>query len=210
MFRLLLTCFEPYGIHPQNASRFCLDEFLASPTEKVDIVCREYPVDFEQTRSLLASDWQSPPDGVIHLGQAPGTPAIQLETFAINVGMIPDMPPEGAFPLDRHGPAAIRSVFPVQSVAPELRRAGIPCVVSYHAGTYLCNAVYYWSMQHAQALGGTVPVVFVHLPLDPRQNLVGRNPLPSLPSTICAAGLRIIVQAIQVESEKRQPRVDTL
>jgi pyroglutamyl-peptidase len=74
-----------------------------------------------------------------------------------------------------------------------LREDGIPAQVSYHAGTYLCNGVLYLSQHIAAENRLKTRSTFIHLPLASSQVLSERQDWPSLPSEMCARGIRIIL-----------------
>ena len=77
--------------------------------------------------------------------------------------------------------------------AETLREAKIPARVSYHAGTYLCNATLYWSHYLAEKLGLTTRTTFVHLPLDVSQVAQGSKDTASLPAETSAQALRLML-----------------
>ncbi len=167
---ILITAFEPYGPFDTNSSQLCL-EALKSQAWETAAEFRVYPVDFAAARRMLAEDLAARYSLAIHLGQSPYARGLQLEAVALNVGGPPDAPPEHYDVLEADGPVAYRTALPVDRLASGLRGAGIAAQVSYHAGTYLCNAVYYWSHYLAARLGLETMPLFVHLPLVPEQVL---------------------------------------
>jgi pyroglutamyl-peptidase len=102
--------------------------------------------------------------------------------------------PDQFQPLVPGGPAAYRSSLPLAEWAGQIRQLGIPCQVSYHAGTYLCNALLYLTHHIAQQQSLKTRAAFIHLPLAPQQVLSERSDTPSLPSAICAEGVRLIIR----------------
>lgn len=196
MNRILVTAFEPYGPFQSNASQLCLARLASQPWE-TSAVFRLYPVDFQRARQMLADDLAAHYTLAVHLGQSPYARAIQLEAVALNVGGPPDVPPEHYQPLEADGPVAYRTPLPLDRLASGLREQGIAAQVSYHAGTYLCNAVYYWSHYLAARLGLSTIPLFVHLPLVPEQlalppftplpPAVSMPPAPMLPPAAMAA-----------------------
>lgn len=191
--RVLLTGFEPYLDFRQNASALCLDCLVAAPPQRVHLTTRVYPVDFQRVPDLLAEDLRTTrPDLAVHLGQSPHSAVVALEAFAINAGCVPECPGE-PFLLRPDGPAAYRCGLPLARWAQALRESGYPVALSHHAGTYLCNAVYYWSCDLAARLQLATQSVFVHLPLDAAQ--VDRRPdHPGLAAETSAAVVRQIVE----------------
>jgi pyroglutamyl-peptidase len=193
---VLVTAFEPYDRWTHNASWLALVELTRNLPESPRIVTRLYPVDFQRARQRLEDDLLANYDFALHLGQAPGTARIQLEAIGLNVGGNSTELPEAFRPLEVEGPTAYRSPLPLAHWAALIRAAGIPATVSYHAGTYLCNAVLYLSLHLAQKHGLRTQCGFVHVPLAPQQVLGERGDVPSLPSTLTAAALRTILETL--------------
>ncbi len=196
MTRVLITAFGPYSCWTTNASWLALVEFTRDMPDTLQIVTRRYPVDFEVTRRLLEEDLRLGFDYALHLGQAPGSSSIQLETIGVNVGGHSSQHPDEFRPLVDDGPVAYRSVLPLANWAGELRKRGIPAHVSYHAGTYLCNATLYLSHFLAGKYGLATRSTFIHLPLEISQVLDDDNDLPSLSAATAAQALRIIAERI--------------
>ena len=193
---ILLTAFEPYDRWPENSSWLALVELTRQLPAGAKVVTRRYPVDFEQTRSRLAEDLAADYDFALHLGQAPGLGRVHLEAIGINVGGHSSLLPDQFQPLVPGGPAAYRSTLPLASWAGQIRQQGIPCQVSYHAGTYLCNAVLYLTHHFAAEQRLKTRAAFIHLPLAPSQLLGDRQDCPSLPSPLAAEAVRLIVQEL--------------
>lgn len=186
MATILLTAFEPYGRWNQNASQLCLEELHRSPPAG-DVITRVYPVEFGAVRQRLEADLVPEIDLAIHLGQSPAASAIHLETVGLNIGGEPDA--RGRGHIEPGGPTAYRTDLPLDHWAAELAALGIPATVSYHAGTYLCNATLYWSLHLAETKGLRTQSVFLHLPFAPEQ-----NESPALPAAECARAVRTVVE----------------
>jgi len=104
--------------------------------------------------------------------------------------------PEDFEPLDQDGPVAYRTDLPLAEWAAKIRKAGIPCRVSYHAGTYFCNAVLYLSHLLVQQKSLTTRPLFIHLPLDVSQAIDARKDVATLPATTMAAAVRLILDEL--------------
>ena len=195
---VLITAFEPYDRWPENSSWLALVELTRELPAGHKIVTRRYPVDFEQARSRLFDDLAADYDFALHLGQAPGIGRIHLEAIGVNVGGHSSLPADQ--PLVPEGPAAYHSTLPLADWAGQIRQLGIPCQVSYHAGTYLCNALLYLTHHIAREQRLKTRAAFIHLPLTPQQVLCDRLDLPSLPSSQCAEAVRLIVRTLEGES----------
>ena len=200
MTRVLLTAFEPYDRWQENASWQAIIEFTKQLPPEPKITTRRYPVDFQQVRERLESDLAENFDYAIHLGQAPGTGRIQLEAVGLNIGGTSAQLPEEFQPLASDGPVAYRSRLPLGNWAAQLREAGIPAQVSYHAGTYLCNATLYLTHYLVERRRLKTQAAFIHLPLTPEQVVHQRQDLPSLPSSIAASAMRVIVKGLKPKS----------
>ena len=195
MTSVLITAFEPYDCWRENSSWLCLRELTRERPTEPAITTRRYPVDFQAAKEKLAQDLKANFDYAIHLGQAPRSAAIRLEEIGLNLGGSSETR-EALRPLAADGPVAYRSQLPLADWAAKLCSAGIPAQVSYHAGTYLCNAVFYWSHYFSQQLALRTRSAFIHLPLDLSQTLGQREELPSLPAAVSAAAVRLILEEL--------------
>ncbi len=194
--RILLTAFEPYGEWDRNSSWESLVVWLSQVGGSPQIVTRKYPVDLVQLQARLERDLSQGVDAVLHLGQAPGIAHVQLESIAVNVAGITDVAGEEFGPILSNAPLAYRTRFPVGKWSRELRQASIPSAVSYHAGTYLCNAAMFLS-HHWFASRQEVPFVgFVHLPLIPEQVVHRGSGYASLPAVQSAKAIGLLVDKI--------------
>ncbi len=191
--RVLITAFEPYDRWSTNSSWEALVTLTKELPESPKVVTRRYPVDFAVAQAKLQEDLAANYNYVLLLGQAPGIGRVHLEAVGINVGGHSSQSPDEFRPLIEEGPAAYRSALPLDQWAAAVRQAGIPCQVSYHAGTYLCNAVLYLAHYLAEQQRLKTRTTFVHLPLCPSQVLGQRQDLPSMTSQDASQAIRIIL-----------------
>ncbi len=202
MSSVLITAFEPYDRWKTNSSWLALVELTRDLPAELKIVTRRYPVDFSTVKQRLADDLAANYDYALHLGQAPGSGRIQLEAVGLNVGGSGGQTADQFRPLVDDGPVAYRSPLPLADWAVRLSTAGIPATVSYHAGTYLCNAILYLSCYLAERMRLPTQAAFIHLPLDLTQTAGLPQDFASLPSATSAAAVRLILAALA------QPPVD--
>lgn len=193
MLRVLITAFEPFDRWSENSSWLALLELTRSLPESPKIVTRRYPVDFAKAKERLSEDLAADFDFALHLGQSSKIGRIELEAIGLNVGGEPGQSSDEFQTLVPSGPAAYRTSLPLARWAALLREDGIPAQVSYHAGTYLCNAVLYLSQHIATTRRLKTRSTFIHLPLAPSQVLGERQDWPTLPSEMCARGIRHIL-----------------
>jgi pyroglutamyl-peptidase len=193
MRKVLITAFGPYDHWRENSSWLALVELTRDMPEGLAITTRRYPVDFGAVKRLLAQDMEAEYDIALHLGQAPGASYVRLEAIGLNMGGTSSELPERFQPLSPEGPLAYRSSLPLARWASVLRAAEIPAQVSFHAGTYLCNATLYWSHYLAEIHRLPTRSAFIHLPLDHSQVLSDQIATPWLPAKLAAEGLRLIL-----------------
>ena len=197
MPKVLITAFGPYANYADNASWLALMELTRDYPELSGVTTRRYPVDFEETRERLEKDLQTAYDVILHVGQSVGANAIELEQIALNVGRHSEAPADESFDLISDGPVAYRSALPLAEWSRLIRTAGIPCKVSHHAGTFLCNAVLYWTSHLIATNRWNSQVGFIHLPLSPQQDGATTSNHPMLPTSMAANALHIILQQLQ-------------
>jgi pyroglutamyl-peptidase len=193
---VLITAFDAYGHWQQNSSWLALVELTRSLPDRPTVTTRRYPVDFQTMRDRLAADLKGNYDYAIHLGQAPGHGRIELEAVGLNVAGTHEQMPDEFDVLSDDGPVAYRTGLPLADWAAKIRRAGIPCQVSYHAGTFLCNAALYLSHLLAEQNSLTTRPVFVHLPLEVSQALTESKDVATMPATTMAAAIRLILDEL--------------
>jgi pyroglutamyl-peptidase len=163
---VLLTGFEPFGGDVSNPSGEAVHAVAAHWTGPEVLVSAVLPVTFHgAARRLRELIVEHRPDVVICVGLAGGRAAIGVERVAVNLidARIPDN--DGAQPVDEPSvvgaPAAAFSTLPVKTIARAISEAGLPAEVSYSAGTFVCNHVFFTALDAAPP--GT-RAGFVHVP----------------------------------------------
>jgi len=206
--KVLVTGFEPFGGDAVNASAETVEALAASWAGPDDLVTAVLPVVFDDVRAadgpLLRLVDEHEPDVVVAVGLAAGSSKVRLERVAINLmdARIPDN--GGAQPVDTAvadgGPAARFTTLPVKAAAAAVRAAGIPAGVSYSAGTFVCNAVFY-TLQHTLVDRPGVLSGFVHVPRtteevggEPAASALSDGGEPHLPRAALARALEIVVR----------------
>jgi len=196
MVRILLTAFDKYDCWTTNASWLALIEFTRNLPTVAEVTTRLYPVELNEMKEKLVNDLKANYDFVFHIGQAPKSSCIQLEEIAINVvssGKTIEHS-DAVGQVCSGGPDAYRCELVVQAYAQALRKAGIPAQVSFHAGTFLCNAMLYWSCRLADVLELSTKSMFIHVPLATSQVLELDEPLPFMASSMVGEALTLLVK----------------
>ncbi|MFM8325850.1 MAG: pyroglutamyl-peptidase I, partial [Pirellulaceae bacterium] len=174
-----------------NSSWETIVELLRVRGTIPNVITRRYPVSLTRFQERLEVDLARGFDSIIHLGQAPGISQIHLEAIAVNVAGVTEAEGADFGDLVVGGPVGYRSKFPLGVWASYLRQSGIPARVSYHAGTYLCNAALYLSHHWLETHGKAGRVAFIHLPLSDQQVRESGRSLASMPldTMVKAVGL---------------------
>lgn len=159
MSGVLVTGFEPFGVHEVNPSQLIAEELGG-------VVL---PVSYDRAADALrAAIDEREPDLVVCFGLADSRSAISVERWAHNLDEAATVDNDGApgsgCPIDPDGPLALASTLPVDAVVAALRDEGIPAEVSRDAGGYLCNHVFYVLMRAIEVDRPGMRGGFVHIP----------------------------------------------
>ena len=185
---ILITGFEPFGGQSVNPSW----EAVSALPERIGAYRLEklrLPVEYgEAARRVLVKARELSPQVILCVGQAGGRDSVTPEVIGINLreASIPDnagAAPAGT-PIDPDGPDGIFSTLPVREMAEAIRARGIPALLSYSAGAYVCNELLYTLLNRFR--GTDTRVGFIHVPYIPSQ---GTPCLPQerLPQALAAA-----------------------
>lgn len=194
---VLLTGFDPFGGESTNPSWQAVAALHGRRIGGHRVVAMQLPTSFRGAEQALRRALREhAPQRVIAVGQAGRRAEISLERIAINLidARIPDN--DGQQPIDvpvvAGGPDGYFSSLPLKAIVQALQAQGLPASISYSAGTYVCNQVFYLLM-HAlrrkpRVLGG-----FVHVPYLPEQAARQPYPVPSMDLQTIVAALRVVV-----------------
>jgi len=216
--RVLLTGFEPFGGEEINPSWEAVRLVEQEPPAGVEVrVARLDCVFGRALEQLYTAIRETDPDLVICVGQAGGRPDITVERVAINLdeARIPDNAgvSRSGTPVAADGPTAYFPSLPVKACVAAVRAAGVPASLSYTAGTFVCNHVFYGLMHHIATERPGIRGGFVHVPALPEQAAEPPRPglsLPSLPAVTVATGLRALVTAaVEVAEDIEAPAGET-
>ena len=169
---LLLTFFGPFPgvpVNPTVALAEGAQRLLAQMRPDLNVITRELPVSYDGSSAALRTALQEvQPDALISLGVAVGRDVVSLEQVAINLDSAGIEDNDGDQrcdePIAPGGQEAYFSSLPVRASFERLRVAGEPVEISYTAGTYVCNHVFYEGQRISRELGLSIPAGFVHVP----------------------------------------------
>jgi pyroglutamyl-peptidase len=194
--RALVTGFDPFGGDQVNPSSLVVGG-LTGRIGDVEVATAQLPTSYaDSARVLLGAIEEVRPDFVLCVGQAGGRTELCLERVAINVqdARIPDN--DGNQPIDvpvvANGPAAYFATLPIKACVAEMRKAGLPAVVSNTAGTFVCNHILYALMDIIRQQPTPMRGGFLHIPYVPEQaSRLGGAPSMALADIV--RGIEIIV-----------------
>jgi pyroglutamyl-peptidase len=179
---VLITGFVPWGTNDVNPSGEIARELGG----------HLLPVDFNRApRELRRLIRTSRPQAVLMMGLAPGRKTIALEAVALNVEHHDEQGKDRRWlrRIRRGAPMALPSRLPLDRIHDRLRRAGIPVSISHHAGTFVCNRVFYEGLSACK-----VPCGFVHVP-----------PFTAMSQSRQIRAIRAILRAIDGSSPEARP-----
>ncbi|EKO3611065.1 pyroglutamyl-peptidase I [Vibrio metschnikovii] len=207
MFKVLLTGFEPFGEDSLNPSQALLNAKEQLHVTGVEVIGCVLPVVRYQAAEVAINAIKThQPDLVLMFGQASGRAAITPELVAINLDDYRIADNAGHQPIDEaiiaDGPAAYFTTLPVKAMVEDLQQAGIAAEVSYSAGTFVCNHLFY-AVQHYLSQHD-IPSGFIHIPALPEQVPATNPSLPSLGLEPLIAAVRVMIQTCYYSKQDRQ------
>ena len=203
--KLLTTGFAPFGGERINPAWEAVRR-LPDRMGESELIKAEMPTSFAGCAAALEEAcrlWR--PDGVLCVGQAGGRACVTVERVAINLAeaSIPDN--DGAKPVDQPlvpgGPAAYFATLPVKAMVRRVREAGIPCQLSYTAGTYVCNCLMYRALHLAAEVYPGMRAGFIHVPYALRQAADKPGSTPSMSLEAITAALAAAIEAAALGQE---------
>lgn len=168
--RILLTGFGPFPGVPTNPSAWLaetLAEGLPAPDLHGRIQARIFPTEW-QAAALVADLCETlQPHVMIHFGVSEHAKTFRIEHSAHN-RTAPRADAGGALPASPvilgEGAGRLDTAFPAAALARHLKANGVAAVTSHSAGHYLCNFLYYHSLDWALRQSAPPLVLFVHVP----------------------------------------------
>ncbi|WP_158583916.1 pyroglutamyl-peptidase I family protein [Salinibius halmophilus] len=165
---MLITAFQAFGDHSNNPTME-IAKILASDyhSERIKLHTQVLPVERYACLTLLNQAVNRvKPSVVIALGLAANRDRITIERVALNLDDFPIADNAGHQPRDEQiivdAPLALMSTLPVKAIQQRLQAESIASEISYSAGTYVCNHLFF-GMQHQLKEQG-VCSGFIHTP----------------------------------------------
>ncbi|MEZ3434692.1 MAG: pyroglutamyl-peptidase I [Lachnospiraceae bacterium] len=203
--KVLVTGFDPFGGEPVNPA-FEAVKMLPDEIAGAEIIKLEIPTVFSKCGPAVEEGIKKyEPDVVINVGQAGGRSCVTIEQVGINLAeaRIPDnageQPSDEA--LQEDGAPAYYATIPVKAIVKNIRDHGIPCHISYTAGTYVCNCIMYNVLHMAATKYTNIRAGFIHVPFAAEQAVGKPNGTPFMSLEMIAKSLEYAIEAT-VKNEK--------
>ncbi len=169
MGRLLVTGFDAFGSLDVNVSEEVVRALPRAWTADVVLRTEVLPTVYaEAGERIVALIRRLSPEAVVLLGVGRGRGEIQLERVALNLDDSETADNRGEWrvgeTIDAAGPVGYWSTLPLEAMRARMMATGARVSISNHAGTFLCNHVFYAARHEIERSGRRVPCGFVHLP----------------------------------------------
>ena len=201
--KLLITGFEPFGKDIINSSWEAVSR-LEDRIGDYDLTKLLLPTVFGKAAERVLEEAEMLCPGVILcIGQASGRSAVTPEMVAVNLRYASMEDNAGNKPQDepvvQGGDVAYFASVPVRKMVDALKANDISGTVSYSAGTYVCNDLFY-TLRHYYE-GTETRVGFIHVPCLPEQEKEQASGMP-LETTVRALSIVIEVLSENAEPDK--------
>jgi len=202
---VIVTGFEPFGNFTVNPSWEAARALNGREIKSSKIKSFNIPLEYREIKHKIESLIDKhEPSVLISLGQSP-RPVISLEKVALNFADLTESHTPyncGSQPFDEllevSAPAAYFTNLPVRKILNRLRENKIPSEISYNAGTFGCNQIFYSTMNKIIKDKLKIIAGFIHVPSLPAQVAAIQK---SKKTTIPSMDLHTIIRALEITIE---------
>ena len=183
---ILITGFGPWHIYDENPSGIVATQLNNTTLDEYHIIGIVLPVDFnDSVTQMITAINVHHPTLIISLGLAANAKNIRVETLAVNLQFdsLTTNPLQTIQRINPSGTFFLRSTLDIDSSLTAIRQY-TPVIQSYFAGVYICNTVFYQTLQYLKEHNATIPMGFLHVPQTKSTNPDGIE-------------LETIIQAVQ-------------
>ena len=164
--KILLTGFKPFNkasINPTEKLLELLDDSYNGNEIHKLLLNVEYGCDAQKIREKID---EIKPDLVLMMGLAGGRKVVNLEDIAVNVRHATITDNKGELCLNKKiregAPIAYETNLDINKIVSDLKDYHFS--MSYHAGTYICNDIYYSTLDYIYINKLNIKCGFVHFP----------------------------------------------
>lgn len=204
---VLLTAFEAFGgekINPSQEIVRKISKMSKKNFTNMNLNILILPVSYERSIKILEDYYEKHEvDLVIHIGQAGGRNIAEIERLAVNVkdSVHPDndnITETGSKIVD-NGADAYLTKLNVKKIAEILNlKKKLPVGISYNAGQYICNEIYYFSLHTSATKNNPKNVLFIHMPFLPSQVAAKFPKNNNLPSMDLGTQVKVVIETLRV------------
>jgi len=173
---VVLTGFEPFAGFQVNPSWEAAKAFDGLELNSHKVKSFQIPLRYREIKQTIEQIVDSKkPAVIISLGQS-YRPVMSLERVALNFADLTEANTLyncGCRPTDEilepNAPAAYFTTLPTRRILSELRKNAIPAEISYDAGTFGCNQLFFHTMHKIRSESLDMLAGFIHVPCLPSQ-----------------------------------------
>ncbi len=160
---VLVTGFKPFGNYDVNPSELIAENLNGTTIDGVKIVGIslevEWNISYNKTLELIE---RYDPCAVVSIGLAPKSSIIRLEKLAVNLRR------DESFPfihlIQKRSPLFLTTDVNLYKISADMKKENISSRVSYFAGFYLCNYLFYRLLDYKEKNDPELKVMFIHVP----------------------------------------------
>ncbi len=176
--KLLITGFKPFNNDVINPAQELLDYYHSKKNIQTLLLNVEYNND---AKKVIDAINEIKPDVVLSLGLAGGRKKIMIEYYALNMhsATIPDNANKllNHQVINTNSPIAYQTNIEVSELVKYIDDELFG--ISYHAGTFVCNDIYYQTLDYIYQNHLNIKSGFIHLPYLNEQ-VVDKPNIPSM------------------------------
>lgn len=197
--KILVSGFEPFHHESMNPSMEVVKQ-LKNQIAGADIIKCILPVVYYESLAILKNKIkEEDPDVIISIGQAGGRTCISLEKVAINLNEARIADNANQQPHDEsiveQGNVAYFSNLPLNAILDTLKAHQIPVEISYSAGTYVCNHVFYGVRTFIDQEYPKKKSGFIHIPFIEEQ-VIDKGNVASMNLMRIVEGIELAIETI--------------
>ncbi len=170
--KVLITGFSPFWGHQQNVSQMAVERLNHAGCYLFQTIACILPTSFRRAPQLLQEKiTKLRPDIILSLGLLENISAFRFEKIGLNVNHAIQSDIDGDQPIHQcisgDGPLAYEVNLPYDPLVKQIKEAGLPVEISYHAETFVCNHLIYTTLHLINTNKLPVLFGFIHLPRTP-------------------------------------------
>ena len=163
--RILISAFKPFNKETINPSLIIANEIASNYKELIQVLSLN--VEYNNDSVLLIDKIKTyKPDYLFCLGQAGGRSKVSLEYFALNMQSAAIKDNIETYILHneiiKDGKEAYKSNINLLDVINNVNNEHL--AISYNAGTFICNEIYYNALKYIDDNNLNTKCVFIHIP----------------------------------------------